>query len=215
MTPRTEIEWIDATADPAAICERLKAMPHSRMPVAEGSVDEIVGVVQARDVVATLLAGQAVDVRALMRAAPVVHDQMDAMNALEALREAALPMALVHDEYGHFEGVVTPADLLSAIAGVFASDRDGDDDPPFHEREDGSWLVSGSAPADMMADRLGLTLPEDRDYATAAGFALSVLKHLPTVGETFNHAGWRFEVIDMDGRKIDKLLANYRRPAED
>ncbi|AGH48858.1 MULTISPECIES: hemolysin family protein [Sphingomonadales] len=208
MTPRTEIEWIDATADPAAIAERLRAMPHSRMPVAEGSVDAIFGVVQARDIVAALLAGEATDVRALARPAPIVPDQMDAMNALETLREAAVPMALVHDEYGHFEGVVTPADLLAAIGGVFASDREEGTDPPFVEREDGSWLISGSAAADMMADRLALPLPEDRDYATCAGFALSVLKHLPTVGESFVEDGWRFEIVDMDGRKIDKMLAS-------
>jgi putative hemolysin len=133
------------------------------------------------------------------------------MDALGALREADVPMALVHDEYGHFEGIVTPADLLAAIAGGFASDQHADTDPPLVEREDGSWLVSGSLSADTLADRLGLRLPEDRDYATAAGFALSVLKHLPTVGETFNHHGWRFEIMDMDGRKIDKLLATERR----
>ena len=75
------------------------------------------------------------------------------------------------------------------------------------QRDDGSWLISGSAPADQVAERLGLELPEDRDYATAAGFALSVLKHLPKVGESFEDRGWRFEVVDMDGRKIDKLLA--------
>jgi len=214
MTPRTEIEWIDATADMEAIRDRLKTMPHSRMPVAEGSVDNIVGIVQARELVSALLAGRQIDVRALMQDAPVVPDQMDAMNVLETLREAAVPMALVHDEYGHFEGVVTPADLLSAIAGVFASDQEPDSDPPLVPREDGSWLVSGSAPADMMAERLGLTLPEDRDYATAAGFALSVLKHLPKVGEHFVESGWRFEVVDMDGRKIDKLLAIHRAMAE-
>ncbi|SNS18738.1 putative hemolysin [Sphingomonas laterariae] len=215
MTPRTEIEWIDATADPQAIRDRLLAMPHSRMPVAEGSVDAIVGVVQARDIVSALLDGRAIDVRALMRDAPIVPDQMDAMNALETLREAGVPMALVHDEYGHFEGVVTPADLLSAIAGEFASDQEEGTDPPVVEREDGSWLVSGSAPADMMAERLGITLSEDRDYATAAGFALSVLKHLPTVGEAFDADGWRFEIVDMDGRKIDKLLATSADGGDD
>ncbi|WP_380873869.1 DNA-binding protein [Sphingomonas sp. DBB INV C78] len=215
MTPRTEIEWIDATADADTIRARLLEMPHSRMPVAEGSVDAIFGVVQARDIVAALLDGRAIDIRALTLAAPIVPDQMDAMNALETLREAPVPMALVHDEYGHFEGVVTPADLLAAIAGVFASDQEEGTDPPLFEREDGSWLISGSAAADMVAERLGLILPEDRDYATAAGFALSVLKHLPTVGESFVEDGWRFEIVDMDGRKIDKLLAARRRARDD
>ncbi len=134
--------------------------------------------------------------------------QFDAMDALQVLRGANVPMAFVHDEYGHFEGFVTPVDLLAAIAGAFASDKDDDTDPPFVVRDDGSWLVSGSASADQLAEKLGIELPEDRDYATAAGFALSVLKHLPKVGETFEDNGWRFEVVDMDGRKIDKLLAS-------
>ena len=117
-------------------------------------------------------------------------------------------MLFVHDEYGHFEGLVTPADLLSAIAGEFASDQDIGTDPQIVEREDGSLLVSGSAPADTLAERLGFDLPEDRDYATVAGFALAVLRHLPTVGESFIREGWRFEIVDMDGRKIDKLLVS-------
>ncbi|WP_156680409.1 hemolysin family protein [Sphingomonas profundi] len=211
MTPRTDIEWIDCGATADDIRVQLSAMPHSRMPVADGSVDDIVGVVQARDVVAALIGGRALDLRALMRTAPVVPDQMDAMDALQTLRDAEVPVGLVHDEYGHFEGVVTPADLLAAIAGAFASDQDAGTDPPLVERHDGSWLVSGSLAADVMADRLGLTLPEDRDYATAAGFALSVLRRFPTVGEHFDAAGWRFEIVDMDGRKIDKLLATETR----
>ena len=215
MTPRTDIEWIDCNADAAALRAELAAMPHSRMPVANGSVDDILGIVQARDVVAALIGGQAIDLRALMRSAPVVPDQMDAMDALQTLRDAEVPVALVHDEYGHFEGIVTPADLLAAIAGAFASDRDEGTDPPLVERADGSWLISGSLAADVMADRLALTLSEDRDFATVAGFALSVLRHLPTVGEHFDSHGWRFEIVDMDGRKIDKLLATQhgRTPA--
>ena len=208
MTPRTEIDWIDIDADAEALRACLLETPHSRLPVAEGSVDRLVGVVQARDIVNALLAGEALNLRTLMRQAPVVPDQMDAMDTLVALRGAEVPMAFVHDEYGHFEGVVTPADLLAALAGVFASDTDFDTDPPLVERDDGSWWVSGSLPADMLADQLGLTLPADRDYATAAGFALSVLKHLPEVGERFTFGSWRFEISDMDGRKIDKMLAS-------
>jgi putative hemolysin len=130
------------------------------------------------------------------------------MDTLNVLRAAEVPVAFVHDEYGHFEGIVTPADLLSALAGEFASDQDLDTDPPLVERDDGSWWVSGSASADLLSDRLSINLPEERDYATVAGFALSVLKHLPEVGERFSFGGWRFEIVDMDGRKIDKLLAS-------
>ncbi|MFS0737305.1 hemolysin family protein [Sphingomonas sp. 1P06PA] len=207
MTPRTEVEWIDASADPATLRARMAAMPHSRMPVANGSVDDIIGVIQARDVVTALIDGRPLDLAALMRTAPVLPDQMDAMDALGALRAADVPLALVHDEYGHFEGLVAPADLLAAIAGEFASDVGDEHDPPLVEREDGSFLVSGWLAADTLADRLGIDLPEDRDFATVAGLALSVLKKLPTTGERFRYENWRFEVVDMDGRKIDKLLA--------
>jgi putative hemolysin len=117
-------------------------------------------------------------------------------------------MAFVHDEYGHFEGLVTPSDLLTALAGEFASNQDIDTDPPFVERDDGSWWVSGSASADVLEDQLSVKLPEDRDFATVAGFALSVLRHIPEVGERFVFGRWQFEIVDMDGRKIDKLLAS-------
>lgn len=212
MTPRTDVDWIDLDADEATVRERLVASPHTRVPVAEGSVDAIVGVVQARDLAAALLSGQPLDLRALVRQAPVIPDVMETMDALEALRASDVPVALVHDEYGHFEGLVTPADLLAAIAGDFASDVDVGTDPPLVEREDGSWLISGSLSADALAERLGIELPEDRDYATAAGFALSLLRHIPETGECFSQDHWRFEVVDMDGRKIDKLLA-WRTPA--
>jgi putative hemolysin len=208
MTPRTDVDWIDIDSSDEDVRRQLVETPHTRLPVAQGSVDQLLGVVQARDIAAALAEGRALDLRALLREAPVVGDQMDAMDTLAVLRSADVPMAFVHDEYGHFDGLVTPADLLAALAGAFASDRDYDTDPPLVEREDGSWLVSGSLSADALADRLGVNLPEDRDFATAAGFALSVLKHLPEVGEVFTHEGWRWEVVDMDGRKIDKLLAS-------
>ena len=207
MTPRPDVDWIDADADAAAIREFLRQTPHSRIPVAEGAVDNVIGVVQARDIIAAALEGAPVDLRALMREVPVIHDRMDAMDALRALQESGVPMVFVHDEYGHFDGLVTPADLLTALAGTFASDADLSTDPPLVERDDGSWWVSGSVSADALSDRLGIPLPGDRDYATAAGFALSVLKHLPEVGEHFRFGGWEFEIADMDGRKIDKLLA--------
>jgi putative hemolysin len=208
MTPRTAVDWIDVDADPQAIRAALLETPHSRLAVAEGSVDRLVGVVQARDIVAAFIEGRPLDLRTLVRPAPIVPDRMDAMDTLNVLREAEVPMAFVHDEYGHFEGIVTPADLLIALAGEFASDKDLDTDPPLVERDDGSWWVSGAASADLLTDRLCVKLPEERDYATVAGFALSVLRHIPEVGERFAFGGWHFEIVDMDGRKIDKLLAS-------
>ncbi|MGN6277889.1 MAG: hemolysin family protein [Sphingomonas sp.] len=211
MTPRTEVDWLDADLDTAGIRAALLDTQHTRLPVAEGSIDAVIGVVQARDIVAALFEGRPLDLRQLLRPAPVIPDQLDAMDALGALRRAEVPMALVHDEYGHFEGIVTPADLLIAIAGEFASDADPDEAPLIVERDDGSLLVSGHMAADLLAERLDLMLPEDRDYATVAGFALAVLRHLPGEGESFVEQGWRFEVIDLDGRRIDKLLVSRPR----
>ena len=211
MTPRTEIDWLDVAATPDAIRDALLESPHTRIPVADGSIENIVGVIQVRDVVAALLEGRPLDLRALCRTAPVIPDLMDAMDALAALRQAEVPLALVHDEYGHLDGIVTPGSILAALAGTFAHDIEQGEEPPLIEREDGSWLISGAASADLLADRLGVNMPGERDYATVAGFALSVLKHLPETGEKFRHDGWSFEIVDMDGRKIDKLIASRPR----
>ena len=207
MTPRTEVDWLDLSLPEAAVRETLLHTAHTRLPVADGSIDAVIGVVQARDVVAALIEGRAIDLRALAKQAPVLPDQVDAMDALALLRGAEVPMGFVHDEYGHFEGIVTPANLLAAIAGD-ARGRDDTTDERVVTREDGSLLVSGQMPADALAEWIGIELPEDRDYATVAGLALAVLKHLPTEGEHFVEQGWRFEIVDMDGRKIDKLLVD-------
>lgn len=211
MTPRTDVDWIDIDASHDAIREIVAETPHSRLPVAEGSVDSIVGVVRLRDLLMALLEGREIELRAMMRPVPSVPDRMDAMDALAVLRDAEVPLALVHDEYGHFDGLVTPGGLLAAIAGSFVSDQEEGDEPALVEREDGSHLISGALSADAMAERLGIDLPEDRDYATVAGFALSVLRHLPETGEHFDYGDWRFEIVDMDGRRVDKLLASCRK----
>jgi len=211
MTPRMEIDWIDIAASPEEIRQALLDSPHSRIPVADGAVENIVGVIQTRDVMAAALEGREIDIKQLCLAAPVIPDLMDAMDALAVLRNADVPLALVHDEYGHLDGIVTPGSILSALAGTFAHDVEQGEEPPLVERDDGSWLVSGAASADLLSDRLGVNLPNDRDYSTVAGFALSVLKHLPETGEKFRHDGWSFEIVDMDGRKIDKLLASRPR----
>ena len=208
MTPRTDVDWIDAKLDDAAIRARLLESSHSRLPVGEGSIDAVIGVVQARDVAAALFRGETLELAKLVRKAPVVVDQIDAMDTLDALRRADVPMALIHDEYGHFEGIVTPTDLLSAIAGEFASDADPDEAPNVVERDDGSLLVAGTMAADALAERLGIELPDDRDYATVAGLALAAFRKLPGEGEHFEEQGWRFEVVDLDGRRIDKLLVS-------
>ncbi len=206
MTPRREVDWIDIDAPPEDVRARLVSTPHSRLAVGEGSIDRIVGVIQARDALAAILEGREISLRDLVRKAPVLPDVADSTVALAALRDSDVPMAIVVDEYGHFEGIVTPADLLSAIAGEFRSDMDIGHDPAFLMREDGSFLVSGGLAADELAELLGFRLEEERDYQTVAGFVLSELEHIPETGEIFEAHGYRFEVIDMDGRKIDKLL---------
>ncbi|MCS6987387.1 MAG: hemolysin family protein [Sphingomonadaceae bacterium] len=213
MTPRVDVDWIDADADWETLRAHLMRTPHTRLVVAEGSVDRAVGIVQARDLLAAVLAGGPVALRELMRKPPVVPDVADATAVLAALRDSDVPMAFVVDEYGHFEGVVTPSDLLAAIAGEFASDLDEGEEPAIVEREDGSLLVSGSLAADELAERLGFRLDEERDYQTVAGFVLAELEHIPATGEHFDAHGFRFEVVDMDGRKIDRLLVR-RLPAD-
>ena len=207
MTPRTEVAWIDLDASRADIRKRLLETSYSMLPAGKGSVDHMVGVVRTREALVALLGRQAFDLAALVRTAPIVHDNADALDVLATLKEAEVPMALVHDEYGDFEGVVTPADILETIVGVFRSDVD-EDEPAAVERDDGSWLLAGYLPIDEMADTLGIPLPEKRDYETLAGFVLSHMHHLPQVGEHVDVMGWRFEVMDLDGRRIDKVLAS-------
>ncbi|GAA4642068.1 hemolysin family protein [Pontixanthobacter gangjinensis] len=214
MTPRTDVDWIDIKADETEIRATIDGSPHSLLPVADGSPDKILGVVKVREVLAKLVAGKPVNLKRLMRKPEIVPDQLDAMDALRSLQQGEVAMAMVHDEYGHLDGIVTPIDLLTALVGQFVSDQDNGDQPSIVERGDGSLLISGSLSADDLADRLGLDYGDDREFATAAGYVLSVIKRLPAEGEVFAEQGWGFEVIDMDGRKIDKLLVTKIEEAE-
>ncbi|MXO70591.1 hemolysin family protein [Alteraurantiacibacter buctensis] len=206
MTPRTELDWIDAEEGDEAMWQVIGETPHSLLPVADGSPDRVLGVVKVRDILACKLAGRPVVLAELVKKAEVVPDQLDAMDALRLLQQSGTSMAMVHDEYGHLDGVVTTADILQAIAGGFASHKDDDDEPMVVRREDGSLLVAGGLPADELAECLEIILPEQREFATAAGFVLYQMKKLPGEGESFEEQGWRFEVVDLDGRRIDKLL---------
>ena len=208
MTPRTELDWLDADDDEEAIGATIARSPHSLLPVARGTSDKILGVVKVREVLAAQLAGVPIDLLAMAKKPEIVPDQLDALDALRVLQQADVAMAMVHDEYGHLDGIVTPVDLLTAIVGQFASDVDQGDIPEIVERPDGSLLVSGAMPADALADRIGIEYDDTREFATVAGYALAILKHLPQEGERFSDQGWQFEVVDMDGRKIDKLLVS-------
>lgn len=208
MTPRTELDWIELGANEAEIAKRIEKSPHSLLPVADGSVDTILGVVKVREVLAHQVAGNPVVLKQLMRKAEVVPDQLDAMDALRVLQQSESAMAMVHDEYGHFEGIVTPVDLLTALVGNFVSDQDEGDEPLLVERPNGTMLISGALSADALADALSLEYDASREFGTAAGYVLSVLKRLPKEGEAFSDQGWRFEVVDMDRRRVGKILAS-------
>ena len=205
MTPRTDVHWIDLDKDSAEIRAMLLSSPHSRVPVGEGNPDNMLGVVQVREIVKALVENIDFDLRDYIRRAPVLPDTLDALDALTALQAAEVPMALVHDEYGHFDGLVTPADILDAIAGAFHSE---DPEPEAVQRQDGSWLIAGWMPVDEMADQLGIKLESSRDYETAAGLVIAKLQRLPETGEVCEIAGWRFEVVDLDGRRVDKILVS-------
>jgi len=205
MTPRTDVSWIDITASDEEIRQQAREIPHSLIPVGEGDIDTLIGIVRARELLADILAGRALDIRNRLHKVPIIPETMDALDALEILREAEVPIALIHDEYGHFEGLVTPADVLEAIVGAFKSEGE---EPDAIQRANGSWLLAGSMPVDEMAAQLGISLPAKRSYATVAGFALAHLQHIPKTGEIVETNGWRFEIVDLDGHRIDKVLAS-------
>lgn len=206
MTPRSEVHWIDMTADEATLRERLGTSRHSRLPAAEGDLDHLKGVVQVKDVLDGFLHGRSVDVKAFVREAPTIPATVNALSAMELLRGSQVHMLLVVDEYGAFQGLITTTNILEAVAGAFPIHGD-EAAPAAVRRNDGSWLLDGALPIDAMAEALGLVLPASRDYYTVAGFILAHLRHLPEPGEFFTHRGWRFEVVDMDDRRIDKVLA--------
>jgi putative hemolysin len=207
MTPRHEVDMIDIGDDPGAIRRKVAASRHTRLPVYDSDIGGVIGVIQAKDLLADPNCSQS-DIRAMVRAAPVVPEGMDALNVVSLFREMSVSVGLVHDEYGQFLGLVTPADILESIVGEF---RD-DDEPDMVGRPDGSYLVSGTMPADDLAERLGIPLDPGRSFHTAAGLALAKFGRIPEVGECEEIHGWRFEVVDLDGRRIDKLLVSRIAP---
>jgi putative hemolysin len=206
MTARIDVDLIDLTQPPEAKRQLILESQHSRLPAHEGSADEILGVIQVKDLLNVYLSGDVPEIRDHVVPAPVVPDTVDALALVALIKQSATNMVLVHDEYGHFEGLVTNADLLEAIVGPSAADTT--DTQHVVQRADGSWLIPGSLPVDEMAEVLAVTIPADRPYQTAAGFALLRLGQLPKPGEHFDALGWRFEIVDLDGRRIDKMIAS-------
>jgi putative hemolysin len=204
MTPRLDVDTIDLSDPIEETMQMLRTSNRSMLPVHEGEPDKIIGVLVRKDLIDIFASGAPLDIRSLIKPAPVVLDRADAISVLAAIRSSVVHMALVFDEYGHFEGIVTPGDILGAIIGDFQEEEGGD--TAFTRRDDGSYLVSGWMPVDEFADKIGVPIPKDPPYETVAGYILSELNHLPAVGETFTREPWRFEVMDLDGRRIDKVL---------
>lgn len=202
MTPRHEVETVDVSDSPADVLQKFRDSHRSRLLVRDGNDNDIIGVIALRD----LLAGDFAELRTLVQEVPVIREGLPALNVIEELKASPAHMLLVYDEYGHFEGMITAMDLLEAIAGDFPDP--GDDEPKAVQRDDGSWLIAGWMPADEFAEMIGITLPEDRDYESVAGLVLDRAGILPDVGAHVAVSGWRIEVVDLDGRRIDKVLVS-------
>jgi putative hemolysin len=214
MTPRVELDWIDVEDDPATIARTIRESGHSRFLVGQGSLDDVLGVVHVRGLLQACLDGKALDVRAALRPALVLPDGTPVLRALEALRQARVSMALVVDEYGEVEGMVTGEDVLEAVVGDMPERRLGEE-PAIVRREDGSMLMDGMLAVDEVKLALGIdSLPDEEDYHTLAGFILAQLGRVPGEGASLVYGGWRFEVVDMDGRRIDKVLVRPRAGRE-
>lgn len=204
MTPRRDVEMLDLAMTSAEAMAALRRIGRPRVPVENRLTGEVLGIVTLADAFNAVSRREALDIKTLMRDVPVVSDRADALDVLEILRSATHHMALVYDEYGHFEGIITSGDVLQAITGA-AAGRD-DEEPALVTREDGSLLVAGWMPADEFCDSLGLPRDMAGDYDTVAGLVLHQMRRLPGLGESFAAHGHRFEVIDLDGLRIDKVL---------
>lgn len=204
MTPRPDVDVIDVEDEYAENLAVILAARHSRLLVQEGEADSILGVLVVADLLPSLARGEQVDLRKLVRPLPVVMEHAQALDVIQAIRQSMVKMALVVDEYGHFEGIVTFGDVLEVITGIY--NEGPGDEPAIVQRKDGSWLVAGWMPVDDFSEKFGLALPRDARYETLAGYVLANLNHLPGVGESFEKDGYRFEVLDLDGHRIDKVM---------
>jgi CBS domain containing-hemolysin-like protein len=213
MTPRTEIEWIDADDGREEMLEAVRTCRHEQMLVGRGSVDEFLGIVLKKDLQAQVLGGSPADPLSVLREPLMVHEATSIFRVLEMFRKTPVRITVIVDEYGSIEGIATQTDLLEAMAGELP-ETEGEE-PSVVTREDGSLLIDGLMAAYEAFDRLGLSAhPAGGNFHTIAGFALSRLGHLPVAGESFTYDNWRFEIVDMDGRRIDKILAQPLPPED-
>lgn len=213
MTPRTDIIWVDLTDPVADIIATLKSAPHSRFVVCDGSVDNVVGIVQAKDILDNILTGETLSIAAVLRQPMVMPDTVTALDALERLKFDSLGLALVMDEYGSFEGVVSASDVLQAIVGdaEVVSTIPGEG----VVQADGTFLLDGMTPVDELKQRLGLPdLPAEGSYHTLAGLLLALLRRVPKQGDRIVFGGWLFEVLNMESRRVDRVRASREPLAE-
>ncbi len=206
MIPRGDVVWLDAADDRETVWNAVRTSGHSRYPVCRGQLDELVGVVMTGDLAAWLGDPAAGELAARTHAPLIVHESTRILRLLELFRESKMHFAVIVDEHGSIEGVVTPSDILTAIAGELPEAAQ-EEPAEVIARDDSSWLVDGSTSIDDVERLLGRgNMRSGDDYTTLAGFVLAQLGHLPATGESFRWRGMRFEVVDMDGRRIDKLL---------
>jgi putative hemolysin len=206
MTPRHEVQMLELEATSAEAVAAIRKIARPKMPVQSRATGEVVGIVTLSDCFNVVSRRDALDLRALLQDVPVVSDMADALDVMEVLHSTTHHMALVYDEYGHFEGLLTTDDVLGAITGAVSSSNI--DEPALVTREDGSLLVSGWMPADEFCDRMGLPRTLAGEYDTMAGLVLHQLHRMPKQGDAFTVSGYRFEVIDLDGLRIDKVLVS-------
>jgi putative hemolysin len=214
MTPRPDIEWIDVDASEEELREFLASHSHTQFVVCHGGLDDVVGIVRSADLLPNAFKGSKIDLHKLTKEALFVPDSMPAVQLLESFRQSHKHVALVMDEYGAVEGLVTVTDLLTAIVGDLPADA-SEAQGAFVSRADGSWLVDGSASMEEVLTHFGMdNLPEDEAgaYHTIGGFVMARLGRVPKTADAFEWGGMKFEVIDMDGRRIDKVLVTRKHP---
>jgi len=205
MTPRNEVVWLDLDAPPEENKRKIVEFGFDRYPVARGRIDNVVGVLDTQELLKSMLLGKSFDVQAAMRAPKVVPDSVGALQAMDQLRASTVHLLVVVDEFGSLEGIVSTSDLTRAVLGTLPGETE--DEVEAHQREDGSWLLDGAMSLDEFRDRLQIELPEERNYTTLAGLVLALARRIPQPGDAVEHDGWRLEVVDMDRRRIDKVLA--------
>jgi putative hemolysin len=208
MTPRTQIEWLDLDDPEEENRHKIRTSPYSRFPVVKGGSQQVVGIVQAKDLLVASLAGQSLDLRAATRPPFYVPNTVSVLRLLEMFKSSGAPMELVVDEYGDLEGLVTPRDILEALVGDIPGA--GESDQRVVRREDGTWLVDGMVGVDELKQLLGLSrLPgEDADFHTLGGYVMARLNRVPMVADQVTAGGYRLEVVEMDGRRVDRVLVS-------